>query len=536
MALTRRALLWRVAKLGGLGAAYETLAALDFIRTPAAEAAALELPADAGRGQRVAILGAGLAGLTAAYELDRAGYDCVILEAADRPGGRVLTLRRGDSFRETHEPKPQRCTFDDGLYFDAGASRIPHTHTRVIDYCRRFGVALQPHVFASRAGLVRSRNLRGGRPQRLRRVLHDLQGHVVELLAKCSRTPGIDLPVQEDDVEALREMLRRMGGLGTARWVRPGRFAYTNREGRAGFARPPAGPGEPGVPLTPIGLDEILRSDVWHGALFADARLAMQASLLEPAGGMDRLFRAFLAQPARSGGTLADLVRTRARVTRIEAAEDGVRVAFRVPGGRGASGTIAADHCISTLPAKILRDIPSNLPRAHRAALEGLWPVSAGKVAWQAERFWETEDGIFGGISWTSDPIRQIIYPSNGFLSPKGILTGAYVHGFEADAFNSLPAAERLRQAREQGEKLHPGFAARVGHGLAISWTAMPHAGLGWIDSSHPDFDTQIRILARPQGRFHMAGDQLTHLSGWQEGAILSAWNAARAVAASGRL
>src|SRR5918994_7288368 len=60
--------------------------------------------------KKVVIVGAGLAGLSAAYELAQAGHEVTILEARTRPGGRVLTLRDG---------------FPDGLYVDAGASRIP---------------------------------------------------------------------------------------------------------------------------------------------------------------------------------------------------------------------------------------------------------------------------------------------------------------------------------------------------------------------------------------------------------------------------
>jgi monoamine oxidase len=96
MAITRRKLINAMARLGGAGAVYGALVAWDLLRVPPAQAAPFELPPDSGRGRKVAILGAGIAGLCAAYELDRAGYDCVILEASRRAGGRSLTLRRGD--------------------------------------------------------------------------------------------------------------------------------------------------------------------------------------------------------------------------------------------------------------------------------------------------------------------------------------------------------------------------------------------------------------------------------------------------------
>jgi len=155
MAVTRRALLNAMARLGGAGAVYETLAIWDFLKPPPAVAAGLEIPRESGSGKTVVILGAGVAGLCAAYELDQAGYDCVILEADHRLGGRSLTVRRGDVFREIDGPA-QQCAFDEGLYLNVGPGRIPHHHVHVIDYCRRFGVSLQPFIFASRANLVQA--------------------------------------------------------------------------------------------------------------------------------------------------------------------------------------------------------------------------------------------------------------------------------------------------------------------------------------------------------------------------------------------
>ncbi len=74
-------------------------------------------------------MGAGLAGLSAAYELTQAGHDVAILEAQTRPGGRVQTIR---------EP------FSDGLYAEAGAGRIPDTHDWTLKYVKHFALTLDP--------------------------------------------------------------------------------------------------------------------------------------------------------------------------------------------------------------------------------------------------------------------------------------------------------------------------------------------------------------------------------------------------------
>jgi monoamine oxidase len=519
MPITRRKLLNAAAGLGGAAAVYEALAAWDFLRPPPAMAAPFELAKDAGAGRSVAILGAGVSGLCAAYELDRAGFDCTILEASRRAGGRSLTLRRGDRFSEIGGPV-QECRFDEGLWLNAGPGRIPHHHVHVIDYCRRFGVALQPYIFASRANLVHSGHIGNGRTVQMRRAYYDLQGHIAELLDKCVVKPNMDLPIGRADLEAFRAMLSKFGAL--TRIERDGKTttAYRNDGGRAGYEIPPGLANEPGRPLGPMALDEILRSNVWNDFIFRDAEYFWQTSLLEPVGGMDNFFKGFLRQPSRKHVTVGRMVRTDCKVTRIEAGADKVTIAYQ-QGGKARS--LAADFCISTIPAPIFATLKTNLPERYMDAARRLPVQAAGKVGWQAERFWETKDQIYGGISWTTDVITQIWYPSSGFLSRRGTLTGAYMYGAAAERFNAQPVAERLRIAKEQGDKLHDGYSRQVEHGVAIGWDRMEFERMGWADESDPAFAEPARLLSEPQGRFHMAGDQLTYWSGWQEGAVLSA-------------
>jgi monoamine oxidase len=530
MPLTRRTVLTAMAKLGGAGAIAETLAAWDFLKPPPAQAATLTLAPDSGKGRTVAILGAGVSGLCAAYELDRAGYDCIVLEPQRRAGGRSLTLRRGDTLRETSDSELQTCGFDEGLWLNAGPGRIPHSHVHVIDYCRRFGVALQPYIFASRANLVYSNTLGNGRAVQVRQALHDLHGHIAELADKCIAKGGLDLPVTGTELEKLREMLAQFGDL--TRTTSPGNapsFSYQNQSGRAGYEILPGTAYEAGRPLSPLKLEEILRSNVWNDWLFRDADYFWQTSLLEPVGGMDMFARGFLRQPlTRQAGTVDGLIRYGARVVAVDVGADKVDVLYR---DRDAERALSADHCISTIPMPIFKTLKTNLPAAAMKAAADLPTMAAGKVGWQSERFWETNDNIYGGISWTTDTIDQIWYPSSGYLGAKGTLTGAYMRGRQAIAFDALPVAERLRLAREQGERLHPGFFAKsVEHGLAIGWDRMEFAQMGWANEGDPHFAENAQVLAKPQGRFHFAGDQITFWSGWQEGAVLAAWEAVQAI------
>src|ERR1044071_5426029 len=98
------------------------------------------------KSRKVLILGAGISGLTAAYELNKKGYEVQILEASFRAGGRNMTVRNGDRIDETGYP--QVCNFDKDpdLYFNCGPARIPGHHQHLLDYCKELEVELAPFV------------------------------------------------------------------------------------------------------------------------------------------------------------------------------------------------------------------------------------------------------------------------------------------------------------------------------------------------------------------------------------------------------
>src|ERR1041385_1133500 len=98
--LSRRRLLHLVGKAGGAAAAYRTMSAMGLLAVPEAYAGPPDLPAGSGAGVRAVVIGAGSAGMVAALELGKAGYQCRILEARSRPGGRNWTLRAGDVVEE----------------------------------------------------------------------------------------------------------------------------------------------------------------------------------------------------------------------------------------------------------------------------------------------------------------------------------------------------------------------------------------------------------------------------------------------------
>ena len=142
MDLTRRRFLTRLAAAGGGSLVYDAMTGLGLLAAPARQTP-FELPGRASN-VRVLVLGAGITGLTVAYELGKAGYDCRVLEGRARAGGRVFTVRRGT--RSEEDGASQIAAFDDGLYFNAGPMRISHHHHTTLAYCRELQVPVEVFV------------------------------------------------------------------------------------------------------------------------------------------------------------------------------------------------------------------------------------------------------------------------------------------------------------------------------------------------------------------------------------------------------
>ena len=118
-------------------------------------------------GASVLILGPGMAGMTAAYELRNAGYKVQVLEYNARPGGRNWTLRGGDTYTELGGAT-QTCEFDKGLYINPGPWRIPYHHQNLLHYCELLGVKLEPFVQVNYNAYLHSQHAFDGKPQRYR--------------------------------------------------------------------------------------------------------------------------------------------------------------------------------------------------------------------------------------------------------------------------------------------------------------------------------------------------------------------------------
>jgi len=507
MAVSRRDFVQRVGAAGGYAAAYVTLQALGFLRPAQAFAAGPpDLAAGGGAaGAKVVILGAGVAGMAAAYELGRAGYACTVLEARTRAGGRNWTIRRGTRIEMTDGSR-QVCEFDEGQYFNAGPARLPSHHQAVLGYCRELGVALEPEINTSRAALLLNPKANGGQPIRLRQAVNDTRGHVSELLAKAINRGALDQELSAEDKARMVEFLKVYGDL------KPDLF-YRGSE-RSGFKTYPGAGDERASPVDPLDLRLLLDEDMWQGVLFEEI-LDMQATMFQPVGGMDRI-------PAAFEKALGPVVRLGLEVRALRKTRKGVRVTARDLAA-GGDLTLDADYCICTIPLPVLRTIPADFSPAYRAAIARVPYGDSIKIAWQAPRFWESEPWrIYGGISFVKAPNSLVWYPSHGLHSKTGVLLGAYASGPAAAQMAALSRTDQIDLTRRMIDQLHPGSGALLEKPLQVQWAKVPY-NLGpwvqWPSDQEPDY----ALLSEPDGPIWFAGEYLSHVGAWQEGAIRSA-------------
>jgi monoamine oxidase len=479
----------------------------------------LNLERHSGNGTKVVVLGGGIAGLVAAYEMRKAGYDCTVLEARSRPGGRNWTVRSGTTV-EFVDGTRQAPQWEAGNYLNAGPARLPAIHKTMLRYCQDLGVPLEVEVNTSRSALLVNPKAFDGNPIEQRQAINDTRGHVAELLAKSVRQGALDQDVTAEDRVRMLEFLRQYGDL------KPD-LAYKGSQ-RSGVARMP-GAGDLIEELrSPLDMHQLLDAGFWRGMLFEE-QLDMQATMFQPVGGMDRIPYAFAK-------TLGSIVQYRSVVKEIRKTSSGVRVAYNQG---GSARSFEAHYCICALPLSILRSVPNDFSPAVSKAIADTVYADAYKIGWESKRFWETDYQIYGGISWiVGGPVELVWYPSAGLLSDKGVIVSGYAREGNS-AFAKLPGIEaKIAASRAAVEQLHPGHGQSLTKPVYVNWGKIPFNEGSWISSGadpstrRPDFykDGPYAALVQPDDRIYFAGDHCSHVPAWQEGAALSALRTLRMI------
>ena len=464
-------------------------------------------PEGSGEGREVLILGAGLAGMASAYELGKLGYRCTILEARGRAGGRCWSVRKGATNVETDQGFHE-AHFDDGQYFNAGPSRIPHHHGLTLHYCKELKVPIEvysnvnenAYYFSEGKGPLSNRKVR------VREVHNDMRGWMAELLAKGLDGGKIDAGMSREDVLKVIEYLRAEGGLDIDKLYKA--------SARRGYVEGPGTmEGKLGEPWT---LAVLLKSGLLDPDFYnvAEYTYELQGSLFQAVGGMDRIAAAF-------GRAVGDRIRFNAEVLGIHKEEQGVRVDYKDLQGKK---SISAEWCICTIPLPVLSNIDHNFSPDVSRAIDNVVYMSTGKIGLQFKRrFWEEDEGVYGGITHTNNQLTQIFYPSYDYLSGKGILIGYYNFNDKAVATGKLSYVHREKLALEKGRLIHPQYGKEFETAYSISWHKTKYSLGGWALYSAEERQTLYKPLLEPDGRVYFAGEHMTWLNAWMAGALESA-------------
>ncbi len=445
--------------------------------------------------KRVIIIGAGMAGLVAAFELARQGHDPIVLEAQNRVGGRVYTLRR----------------FAPGLYAEAGAMRIPRVHDLTLEYCRLFGLELRPFIMGNPRGLV----CLGGE-----RMTAEEAGLAPErlpfALAEHERGRSHN-ELWEEATHDLREMLARDGDAAWTEIVRQ-YDQYSLREFLVlkGFS-------EGAIEM--YGVMNFVEADM-NNAVIEELREDLGKSfedMQEIVGGMDRLPQAFYHR-------LEDRIRFGAEVHAIDQDPEKVTVHYKTEAGRH---SVTGDYAICAIPFSVLRHVEVLKPfsREKQRAIRQLNYSASTKILFQVrERVWESEDGILGGTTVTDLPIRRINYPTPDPSTSRGVLLASYTWSQDAARWGAMDEETRLEEALEDVSKIHPRIREVYEVGASHAWYNDRFAN-GAFALFQPEQQTQLQAdIVRPEGRVYFAGEHCSLYHAWIQGALESGIRAAQAI------
>jgi monoamine oxidase len=441
----------------------------------------------------VIVIGAGLAGLSAAYDLHRAGWRVTVLEARDRVGGRVHSMRK----------------FSDGLVAEGGGEFIEASHTRMIALAKQFG--LQLGVSGSWQRQAEDWASFDGKFGRVSDV--DLWG--ISLAEEIERSwramSGLGQYVPDPYQPQAARDAERLDSQSALDWinaldVHPLAKKFFIQYIRSEYTTDPER----------FSLLDLARNAAMYYSVIE------QPPSMRVIGGNDQIPRALAA-------ALPD-VRLNAEAISIRILPDEVFVTAR----QGNSYLmLRSAFVILAIPLTTARriDFNSSLPAAHRRMVN---EVSYGAVTKMMieyrKRFWN--DAGWNGRMATDAPVVFTWHATSHIEHERGILT-AYTGGGPGAKLSSLSDEERTRLAAAEIEKLFPGSSDLIENTATIAWLNEPYTRGSYMALAPGEVTAHWRALLEPAGRLFFAGEHATAIQGFMEGAVESGQRAAATILAN---
>ena len=415
--------------------------------------------------------------MRAADLLRRAGRPVVVLEARERAGGRVMTVR---------------APFDDGLHAEAGPIRIAGAHQAVLRAVRSFGLTLTPFASSQGSPVVAIQ----GKPRPAAEVSGEDQAALLD------RYIGV-LPDDLAEPAATAESY--------ARWRSYDRLSWPE------YLRSRGAPPEAITRMT-VGGDATDLSALFVLRQFAMLRRSTQRYKIS--GGMDLLPRAMAS-------ALGNVVRYNAAVVRVTRESPGFRVEYRAD---QRVERVAASRVIFTIPFTTLRNIEirPRLSRPKELAIAQLSYYAGTRVLLQARtRFWRSAD--LSGSARTDRATEVWDSTFDQVTSRRGILGASFGGGVGRTVLNMTPQ-DSLTFGIGLVADAFPAIRAEFEKGFVQRWALDPWS-LGAFPVFKPgEMSTLMPAIARPENGIHFAGEHTSSWTGWMEGALQSGERAAREV------
>ncbi|MBD0335684.1 MAG: flavin monoamine oxidase family protein [Cyanobacteria bacterium Co-bin13] len=440
--------------------------------------------------KQIVVIGAGLAGLVAAYELKKQGHQVTVLEARDRVGGRVYTLREG---------------FANGQYAEAGGEYIDsfNVHRQMHRYVQTFGLRLAPVHSEPTDGIYFVRQKRCDFSDAALAASFG-QGVVdevdrfwitLELLARDAfRKPDWLTAAAPWDQQSV------------AQWMDTLALEPLARELTEQYLR-----GEMDEP------DQLSMMFLMEQAALYDKVPDQRLEMYRIQGGNGQL-------PAAIARTLGDAIWLSCPVKAIEQSDQGVQVIHD-------RGSVRADYVVIATPLPPLRQVrfSPELPEVVGDAIAHLNYGSHVKVMIQFdERIWRTRYQSTG-LTITDLPIGFATDATARQSGQSGILT-AYISGQYGEALLPLSNEARIQNVLDQYEAIYPGCRSHVKAAQTAVWPQERYAGGSYSNYGPGQFSRYWPALRQPHGRLFFAGEHTDNFVGYMEGAVRSGQRVAQQI------